>query len=120
MLCLLLKEYVTRRGSLPACITASFAFYIAFYNGQELTADGLNASRKNGTYTVKDDADVLEFFYSHKDDSAKDLVHAVCTNISFWGEDLSTIDGFEHAVTTCLEEIRTKGTYEVMKEIIQK
>lgn len=41
-----LKEYVTRRGSLPACITASFAFYIAFYNGQELTADGLNASRK--------------------------------------------------------------------------
>ena len=115
-----LKEYVTRRRSLPACITASFAFYIAFYNGQELTADGLNASRKNGTYTVKDDADVLEFFYSHKDDSAKDLVHAVCTNISFWGEDLSTIDGFEHAVTTCLEEIRTKGTYEVMKEIIKK
>ena len=115
-----LKEYVTRRGSLPACITASFAFYIAFYNGQELTADGLNSSRKNGTYTVKDDADVLEFFYSHKDDSAKDLVHAVCTNISFWGEDLSTIDGFEHAVTTCLEEIRTKGTYEVMKEIIKK
>ena len=115
-----LKEYVTRRGSLPACITASFAFYIAFYNGQELTADGLNSSRKNGTYTVKDDADVLEFFYSHKDDSAKDLVHAVCTNISFWGEDLSTIDGFEHAVTTCLEDIRTKGTYEVMKEIIKK
>ena len=115
-----LKEYVIRRGSLPACITASFAFYIAFYNGQELTADGLNASRKNGTYTVKDDADVLEFFYSHKDDSAKDLVHAVCTNTSFWGEDLSTIDGFEHAVTTCLEEIRTKGTYEVMKEIIKK
>ena len=115
-----LKEYVARRGSLPACIAASFAFYIAFYNGQELTADGLNASRKNGTYTVKDDSDVLEFFYSHKDDSAKDLVHAVCTNISFWGEDLSTIDGFEHAVTTCLEEIRTKGTYEVMKEIIKK
>ena len=69
---------------------------------------------------VLDDADVLEFFYSHKDDSAKDLVHAVCTNTSFWGEDLSAIDGFEYAVTTCLEDIRNKGAYEVMKEIIQK
>ena len=82
-----------------------------------MTADGLNASRKNGTYTVKDDADVLEFFYSHKDDSAKDLVHAVCTNEAFWGEDLSKINGFESAVVEYLTEIRKNGTYEVMKEL---
>lgn len=115
-----LKEYIVRKGSLPACITASFAFYIAFYNGQELTADGLVASRKNGTYTVKDDAAVLDFFFAHKDDSAKDLVHAVCSNVSFWGEDLSALEGFEDAVTACLEDIRIKGAYEVMKDIIKK
>ena len=37
-----LKEYIKRKGSLPASITASFAFYIAFFNGHTLTEDGLD------------------------------------------------------------------------------
>lgn len=66
-------------------------------------------------YPIKDDRYVLEFFEAHKDDSAAELAHAVCTNESFWGEDLSRLDGFETAVAGYLEDIRTKGAYEVMK-----
>ena len=112
-----LKKYVERKGTLPACITASFAFYIAFYNGYAMSEDGLTAKRAANEYTVKDDKAVLEFYLAHKDDSAADLVHAVCTNTSFWGEDLTQISGFEAAVCNYLIQIRENGAYEVMKAL---
>ena len=113
-----LKKYVDDNRSLPPCITASFAFYIAFYNGNELTEEGLTASRQDNEYIVKDDRHVLEFYAQHKDDAPAELVHAVCTNRDFWGEDLSVIPGFENAVTGYLTAIREKGTYAVMKECL--
>lgn len=115
-----LKGYVDRFGRLPGCITASFAFYIAFYRGQELTDAGLLAKRPKGdTYTISDDPAVLSFYDSHKDDSIPDLVHAVCTNEDFWGEDLTELPGFEAEVADILAEIDKKGTYEVMKECLK-
>ena len=113
-----LKGYVERKGELPACITASFAFYIAFYNGYALTEEGLTAKRTTNEYTVKDDRAVLEFYAAHKDDSVHDLVHAVCTNTDFWGEDLTLIPGFESAVCKYLTGIRENGTYDVMKGLL--
>lgn len=113
-----LREYIARKGKLPACITASFAFYIAFYNGHTLTEEGLTASRPGNDYTVKDDKAILEFYASHKDDSAEDLVHAVCTNTDFWGEDLTQLNGFEASVCNYLTQIQEKGAYEVMKSLL--
>jgi len=114
-----LKSFVEKTGALPKCITASFAFYIAFYNGMNLTEDGLVAARPAGDeYTIKDDKPVLQFFYDHKDDDAAALVHAVCTNADFWDEDLSEIPGFEAAVAGYLTGIKEKGAYEVMKECL--
>ena len=111
--------YIDEYHKLPKCITTSFAFYIQFYRGYELTDAGLVAKRPAGnTYTISDDRDILEFYYNHKDDSVKDLVHAVCTNTSFWGQDLTQIAGFEEAVVKTLTEIEEKGTYEVMKECL--
>lgn len=114
-----LKGYVDLKKELPACITASFAFYIAFFNGQELTDEGLVGTRGDNTYLIKDDKAVLEFYAAHKDDSVEDLVHAVCTNEDFWGEDLSAIDGFEAAVASYLADIRENGAYEVMKKLVK-
>ena len=110
-----LKEYVKRKGTIPECITASFAFYIAFYSGDALTEDGLLAERKGETYTIKDNRSVLEFYASHKEDTVEQLVHAVCTNEAFWGEDLTQMDGFEAAVCADLEKIRTDGAYALMQ-----
>jgi tagaturonate reductase len=113
------KGYVDKTGTLPKCITASFAFYIAFYHGMNLTDDGLVATRPAGDeYTVKDDKPILQFFYDHKDDDAKTLAHAVCSNVDFWDEDLSKIAGFEEAVIGYLKAIEEKGAYEVMKDCL--
>lgn len=113
-----LKGYVEKTGKLPACITASFAFYIAFYTGLRLEEDGLIASRGTNEYTVKDDRDILEFYDAHKEDSIEDYVHAVCSNQKFWGEDLGAIPGFESAVAAYLKAIEEKGAYEVMKSCL--
>lgn len=114
-----LLGYVDKFGKLPACITASFAFYIAFYRGTELTDAGLTARRPKGdTYTISDDRAVLEFYYSHKDDSAEDLTHAVCANTDFWGRDLTEIPEFEAEVAKILKEVEANGAYAVMKSCL--
>lgn len=113
-----LKGYVEKTGTLPACITASFAFYMAFYKGLRLEAGGLIASRGTNEYTVKDDKDILEFYDAHKSDSIENYVHAVCSNQNFWGEDLGAIPGFENAVASYLKAIEEKGAYEVMKSCL--
>ena len=105
-------EYVEKYGKLPACLTTSFAAYIAFYssNIQELTDAGLVCKDPQGrTYTISDDRWVLEFYYDHKDDDAATLTHAVMTNEQMWGEDLTKIEGFEAEVAKILDEIRKDG-----------
>ena len=113
-----LKAYADRTGEMPLCLTASFAFYLAFYRGTELTEAGLAAVRPNGeVYTVSDDRNVLSFFAAHKDDREEEYVHAVCANEGLWDMDLCSLPGFEAAVTDMLKKIRRDGTYEVMKSV---
>lgn len=115
-----LKGYLEKIGELPACITASFAFYLAFYQGQTLEGGVLKAVRPNGdSYDIKDDLPILQFYYDHRADDSAALVHAVCSNQDFWGEDLTKLPGFEDAVIKYLDKIREKGAYEVMKDCLR-
>lgn len=105
-------EYVESKGQLPACLTMSLAAYIAFYSNevQELTEVGLICRRPAGDfYTIHDDRWALEFYYAHKDDSARELVQAVLGNVQMWEQDLNRIEGLTEAVTAGLELIRREG-----------
>ena len=114
-----LLGYVKKYNKLPECITASFAFYIKFYQGQELTEKGLVAHREDKEeYIISDDRAVLEFYLAHKDDSVEEIVKAVASNIDFWGQDLTLINGFEQAVIKYLNDINSRGAYAVMKECL--
>ena len=115
-----LKDSFALAGRLPKCLTASFALYIAFYrNGREWENEVLKGIRPDGTvYTISDDKAVLDFYYAHKDDSARDLAFAVCQNTDFWGEDLSLIPGFAEMVADTLETIDKEGTWQVMKNCL--
>lgn len=111
-----LEDYAAKFQKLPLCLTASFAFYMAFYRGTELTDAGLLAKRPNGdTYTISDDRAVLEFFHAHKEDSAQELTHAVCSNLDFWGKNLCEIPGFEQEAARILEHMEAQGAYASMK-----
>ena len=105
-------DNVAITGSLPACLTMSFAAYIAFYSNdiQELNDAGLVCRRPKGnTYVCSDDRWALEFYYDHRNDSVEDLVHAVMTNEQMWGQDLTQVPGFEAATVENLKKIRTEG-----------
>ena len=105
-------EYIEANGKLPACLTTSFAGYIAFYSSdiQELNDKGLVCKRPKGNeYVVSDDRWALEFYFAHKDDTPEELVKAVMTNEQMWGQDLTKIAGFEAAVVKALHTIREQG-----------
>lgn len=105
-------EYVEKTTTLPACLTMSFAAYVAFCSNdiRELTDKGLVCRRPKGNeYTVSDDRRVLEFYAAHKDDSPEELVHAVMQSEQMWGRDLTKVPGFEAAVVDALKLIREKG-----------
>ena len=110
-----LKGYVEKFGKLPKCITASLAFYIAFYRGVRLDDTGFTGVRGENEYKICDDKPILEFYNAHKDDDAETLAKAVLSNADFWGEDLTEIPGLYDAVAADLKAIDEKGTYEVMK-----
>lgn len=114
-----LKAYTDQKQTLPPCLTASLAFYIAFYNGHTLTETGLTATRPKGNdYTISDDRPILEFFVSHRQDTPEALVHAVCTNSALWGLDLTTLPNLEKTVCQDLILIQQKGAYELMKKCL--
>ena len=104
--------YVEKEGKLPECLTMSLAAYIAFYSNdiQERKENGLVCKRPAGNeYVISDDAWALDFYYEHRNDSARDLVHAVLTNEQMWDQDLTRIAGLEEKVLADLEMIRKDG-----------
>ena len=107
-----LLEYVEMNKKLPACLAMGLAAYIAFYSNdiQALTDAGLVCRRPAGNeYTVSDDRWILEFYYEHRNDSVKDLVHAVMTNEKLWDQDLTKILDFEAVTVRNVEKIRKDG-----------
>lgn len=111
-------EYIEKTGKLPDCLTMSFAAYVAFFSNeiQTLTDSGLVCRRPKGNeYTVSDDRWVLEFYYTHRNDSVEDLVHAVMINVQMWGQDLTAIAGFEAAVVAGVHMIREQGALAAMQ-----
>ncbi len=110
-----LKGYVEKLGALPACLTASLAFYLAFYRGVRLDENGFFGVRGNEEYKIMDDRNVLEFYNKHKDDDAEALTQAALGNTDFWGEDLTRIPGLCEAVSENLKVIGEQGAYELMR-----
>ena len=111
-------DYTQAEGKLPACLTASFAAYIAFYTNepQELTEKGLVCRRQKGNeYTVSDDRGVLVFYWNHRNDNPEELVHAVMTNTDMWGQDLTEVPGFEEETVRILKKIRGEGALAAFK-----
>ncbi len=112
-----LVEYIAKTEKIPQRIAASFAFYISFYRGTEMRDGILYAHRDNAEYKILDDSEVIEFFYNNKTLNDEQLVKVVCSNISFWGQDLTKIVGFEACVLDYIKKINQSGCYEVMKAL---
>ena len=111
-----LLEYVEKYEKLPPCLSMSLAMLIAFYStdivAREDNALVLRRQVQGAAeeYRAQDDAQVLNFYYEHKDADDAALVNDVLANTDMWGQDLRQIAGLEETVLTDLALIRQQGT----------
>lgn len=114
-----LLEYFQRTGKFPRCLTFSFAAYVAFYHNGGEQGDGcLLGRRGDTTYEIRDDQWVLDFYYEHKNDDARAIIHAVVNNAQMWDGQLAALPGFEEAAAAALEHIETVGMRRAMEECL--
>ena len=108
-----LLAYEKAFGKLPACLTFSLAALLCFYCGSRRTSDGLE-------YTVKDDAEVLEFFQTHQTAAAETLVQNYLARTDFHGQDLNQVPGLTAEVTAHLQTIRKLGIRQALSELLNR
>ncbi|MBQ8995961.1 MAG: tagaturonate reductase [Oscillospiraceae bacterium] len=114
-------EYVEKFSTLPPALTMSLAAYIAFYSSdiQRREEDCLVCKRPLGNeYKVHDVDWALDFFFAHKDNTDKELVHDVLANTQMWDQDLSLIPELEKTVLEDLTLIRTKGAESAFASVL--
>ncbi len=117
-----LLGYKAKTGSLPAVLTFSLAALISFYEATEYDGPSLIGHRGDETYKISDSPEVLEKFsalykaeYADAADKAARIAKAVLSEASWWGQDLTAVEGLEKAVAAYLESIWTKGVAETIK-----
>ncbi|WP_352400712.1 tagaturonate reductase [Anaerotignum sp.] len=112
--------YVKEKGEVPKALAFSLAAFIRFYKG-EMENGCYVGTRKDGTtYTIKDDAEVLEFFakiWAEKD--VDGIAEAVLSNTAFWdGTELNAIEGLTAFVASYLKELEEKEVKEVLASLL--
>lgn len=110
-------DYIRNEGKLPVHLTFSLAALMAFYTGTEIRDKALIGHRGEEEYQILDDAAVLEFFAANSGKDAKEFAAAVLSNVDFWGQDLTALDGVLDAVASYLADIRALGMRAAMEKI---
>ncbi len=111
-----LLGYVEKNNALPARLTFSLASLMSLYHGGQLVDGKLVLKRGEDSYTLQDDAAVLNFFVAHNDAQPAATVHDFLSNESFFGQDLTLIPDLEASVAESYEAILVKGMKAVMNE----
>lgn len=109
-------DYIRNEGKIPAHLTFSLAALMSFYTGSEIRDKALIGHRGEEEYRIMDDAAVLDFFAANSGKEAAEYVHAVLSNVDFWGQDLSVLAGVEDAIIGYVNDIRTIGMRATMEK----
>ncbi len=111
-----LLGYVEKTGELPARLTFSLASLMSLYRNGVLVDGKLQCKRGEETYTLQDDAAVLEFFANTTDMCPCQQVKEFLSNEDFFGPELCKVPGLIESVTESLNAIIEKGMRAVMEE----
>lgn len=92
-------EYRKRYGKLPQRLLFSLAALILFYKGEW----------QDEKIALNDAPEVLDFFTeAWKTEDAEAVVAKVLRNTSFWGQDLSKIEGLQALVTQQVQQLQSE------------
>ena len=104
-----LLDYIKTQGKVPTRLAFSLAALIAFFRGDHMEDGALVGTRNGQPYRILDDEAVLTFFLAYKGVTPDELAHAVLSNESFWGQDLTKPMGLKNAVGTYVTDIASLG-----------
>ena len=111
-------EYYKRFGKVPKNLAFSLAALINFYSSDERGEGCLIGHRGEGTYQIKDDAAVLDFFAANSKKSAQELTDAYFEfeKDAFGKMDAKGCAELKAAVAKDLDAIRRLGVRAAMKQ----
>ena len=121
-----LLAYINANRDIPEVLSFSLSALISFYEGK-LNEEGnaLIGLRDGKEYRISDSREVLEVFnelygksYESIEMKARTISHEVLSKTSWWGEDLTGLEGLEAKTTENLVRIWTLGMNAAIKEII--
>lgn len=112
-----LKDSFAANKKLPKWLTYSLSALLAFYRTTEKGDSCLVGHRGKETYKIQDDADKLDFIAANAGKSTADYVKAVLSQVEWWGEDLTKVQGFEEEVVKHLEGIEKQGAKAYIKAL---
>ncbi len=114
------KDYYEKNSALAPALTMSFAGLLAFYGAGELSDGKIDAKRPldGEAYTVRDDADALEFIAASSGKTSLEYVKAVASNTKFWGEDLCAYPQFCETVAAYLDAFKSEGVKATVAKLV--
>lgn len=106
-----LLEYVSIHHKLPTHLTFAFACLIRFYKG----------TWNEKPLPIKDSQEIVEFFDNiWKLEDYNIVTKLTLENRSFWGQDLTDVEGLMEAISLALKEIDTNGVETAFKNFSNK
>lgn len=108
--------YIELNKKLPEHLTFSLAALMAFYKGTEIRDKALIGHRDGQEYNIMDDMAVLEFFAANSEKPSGEFAQNFLSNVDFFGQDLTEIDGLVDTVAGYLDEIATKGMRKTLED----
>jgi tagaturonate reductase len=119
-----LVDFIAAEGSPPPHLSFALAALFTFYRGTAIKEDRLTATRSMGSYEVKDDRSVLDFFLGvWQDHDGEDLAAyqttaaKILANTQMWGQNLNQLNGLSELVAKALHRINRDGLDAALKEL---
>lgn len=104
-----LLDCTRRDGKVPAGLCFAFAALLQFYTGEKSAEHTLCARRGEESYTVSDDAAVIDACAGASGADAAAYARALMTRADIWGQDLTQIADFYDKTVENLTRLRSLG-----------
>lgn len=104
-----------KSGAFPKKLFFGLACLIEFYNGKHIEDGKFIGTRNGEAYEIRDNKEILDFFNSINNDSAK--IEKILSNTDFWGCDLTEITGATEFVKKVCKAIEADGIKAAMEQL---
>lgn len=113
------KDYAAKYGKAPAGLAFSLAALLNFYCGKFADTGDYMGLRREQTYPIKDNADILAIMHAAWN-GATDMARVASTLLAdtrLWGEDLTRVPGLVEQTAAALARIKAVGVKAAMSEL---